>query len=812
MTASDPDLDSLLDNVPWVRKLALQLCSDAHRAEDAAQEACLLAAQRPPRDRGLIRAYLARILRNVLHRDGRSERRRDRREHAFAALRQVEVDDPGELVARAELHAALVAAVLELPDAQRQVVLLHHFEGLEVADVARRVGRSADAVRALLRRARDELRVGLERRGRNFAAVLWSLGGAGAPVVPVVVTLGAFVMKTKILAAAAVVLLACLSIPFLSQRPSPGANDGPTGHSAAVTSATGGERPVPVEDSTPASVQRVAAPVVGRVIEGHLLGLDARLPWSTSLSCTAEWRRDGETVRHEVSVAVGPSGSFRCAMAQWDAASTALRTRWQASDPGYEPLDATFDLADGAAAPLELPVVAAPTLIGRVVAPDGAGIAGVQVVGFAASDGVPRASRLAADTSAADGGWRVRLPAAGQVFVVAVPPSERTDIVVTGVAVEVRGLTDLGEVRMTGSSPVTGTVRWNSGAPVDGAEVDWRVRAEVTLDKGLGLGWAAGHVMQRRVAVSGGDGRFVLPAAAGEVGSVMVQRVAGCLPATFTVVKATAPQDVDVLVDGRPLTIRVLRDGEPAGLSGVQWRRDRFAGNYGTDKDGVLRQLVLDEPLRLRAVSMDQQLASEWVEFEKGAIPDELVLQLLPLDGERVVVRLDGAVLDHVGFVWTSSAVPATHRSMSLRVADGAFVMRAPAGAQRLRLTGVFGQLSEYLLPTEIEVSVPPPGDVVVPVRLGGRLRLVVTDAQGTFVAGRYQLLRDGVATAAARATRPGLTPPTTMTLPAGGEHFSAVYEPGTYELVLDLGAAGETRRAVELVAGRTSDVRVTLP
>lgn len=809
VTASDPSLDNLLGHVPWVRSLALQLCRDVHLAEDAAQEACLLAARRPPRDSGRLRAYLAKIVRNLLRLDARAQRRRSRREQAFAALAQTEPADPAELVARAELHGALVEAVLQLPASYREVVLLHYFEGLEVVTIAARIGRSPDAIRALLRRARADLRGALERRGDRCAVVLCSLAGASGPGLA---TLTTFAMKSKLLVAVAAVLSVGLSLPFLFQSPSGAAAAEPTDRTATATSGSSAEPQVPPLSPESAPVHRVAAPADGRIVTGRLVGLDARLPWSTPLACTAEWQVDGKFERHEFHVEVTPTGDFRGTIAQLPASPPALQVRCQAEDPGYQRLDASLTIAAGSPVSLELQVEPAPILLGRVVAPDGGSIAGVEVLCFAASDGVPRAPHVATATSAADGSWRMRLPAAGEVLAAAVPPANRTDLVVVGVPGAVQGCTDLGEIRFEPVAPITGTVRWQNGTPIAGAELDWRVRVEVTLDQSLGLGWTAGRMVQRRVAIAGGDGRFLLPAAAGEQGSVMVQRAADCLPATFTMVKASAPQEVDVVVDGMPLTVRVLRDGEPAGLSGVQWRRDRFAGNYGTDEHGVLRQLVLDEPLRLRAVSMDKQQASEWLEFAKGTIPQELVLQLQPIDGERVVVRLDGAVLDHVGFDWSSPSDPSLRRSTSAMPVDGAYVMRVPAGAQRLRVIGVRGRPSEFLLPTEVEVTLPLAGELVVPVRLGGRLRLAVTDAGGEFVGGRYRLLQNGQVVAPSRSPRHDTAPPSPRLLPAGGEHFSDILAPGAYELVLDLGAHGESRRTVEIAAGKTTDVRITLP
>lgn len=811
MTAPDPDLDTLLGHVPWVRKLAIQLCRDVHLAEDAAQEAWLMAARGQPRGGGRIRAYLARILRNVLHRDGRTRRRRVRREDEFARLRHEEALDPADAVARAELYRALVEAVLQLPSSQREVVLLHHFEGIEIAAVAARCGRSQDAVRAALRRAREDLRVTLERRGAQFSAVVLSFRVEAAQLVPLTVTWGAFVMKTKVWITAAAALLLCLSIPFFVERGASTMTNGPA-EQATARAAVGIEHEAQAAQPQTTPVERVAVPVAANTIAGQLVGLDARLPWSSQLLLTASWRAGAQVAQHEASINIEREGRFSCRIPQWDASSADLRLQLRADDPSYESFDVTLDVTEATRETIAQEVFAAPILMGRTVALDGTAVAGAQILCFAAKDGIPTAGRLGEKVSGQDGSWRVRLPAASEVFVVGVPSPERADLVVAGIATSVRGITDLGELRMNPSSSVTGTVRWRNGAPIDGAEVSWGCRSAVVLDKDIKLGWSEGRVHQGRSAVADRAGRFLLPAAKGEAGTVSVKRAAGCLPATFNIARATAPQDVEVFVDGRPVTIRVLCDGEPAGRSGIEWRRDVVAGNYATDELGVLRQLVMEEPMRLRAKSMDRERVSEWMEFDRGAVPEELVLQLLPPDGERVVVRLEGADLTDVGFVWTSQADPAVRRTMTLRQVDGVFVMRVPGGEQRLSLAGVSSGASQYLLPTALEVVVPPPGEVVVPVRIGGRLRLAVTDRSGVFLAGKYRLLRDGIEVAAGPSPRGGAAPSATKSMLAGREHFTETYEPGTYELVLDLGAYGESRRTVTIVAGSTEDVRVTVP
>jgi RNA polymerase sigma-70 factor (ECF subfamily) len=78
-----------------------------------------------------------------------------------------EQSTPGRGAVRREQLARLAEALLELPDDQRAAVELHHLQGLSLADVGRRLGRSREAVAGLVYRGLKHLRTLLaERRGQ----------------------------------------------------------------------------------------------------------------------------------------------------------------------------------------------------------------------------------------------------------------------------------------------------------------------------------------------------------------------------------------------------------------------------------------------------------------------------------------------------------------------------------------------------------------------------------------------------------------------------------------------------------------------
>jgi len=143
-----------------VYALCAVLLRDAHEAEDAAQQT-FLSAYEALADGSETRrpdAWLLAIARNeCLDR----LRRRTRRPEA-----PLDRDPPSEsadaVAERNASVAALCAALKELPDRQREALLLHEVCDLGYEDVARVLGTSRPAVESLIHRARRELD---ERRG-----------------------------------------------------------------------------------------------------------------------------------------------------------------------------------------------------------------------------------------------------------------------------------------------------------------------------------------------------------------------------------------------------------------------------------------------------------------------------------------------------------------------------------------------------------------------------------------------------------------------------------------------------------------------
>jgi len=162
--------DFLLKNTRWVQRLVWGMTTDEHLAEDVAQEVCLSALTRGPRNTTNLHAWFRNLARYVLFKVRRSERRRLAREHRHG-ITQAEANGNGHDDARRSTTGRRVAqAVLSLPEPYRSTVLLRYYENLPPREIARRHHVSVETVRTRLRRARERLRPKLlgEWRARRW--------------------------------------------------------------------------------------------------------------------------------------------------------------------------------------------------------------------------------------------------------------------------------------------------------------------------------------------------------------------------------------------------------------------------------------------------------------------------------------------------------------------------------------------------------------------------------------------------------------------------------------------------------------------
>ena len=216
---SDPRLAQLTAEMAWLRRLAKALLRNDD-AEDLAHDAWLVAAEHRPNDGRPLRPWLHRVALNLVRMQARARMRRVARE-ANSATPDVRGANPEELIQRVELQRVLVSEVLRLDEPYRSTVLLHFFEELSCAEIARRFELPEGTVRRRLKVGLDELRkrlVETDKKAGDAAvlAPLASLAAESNPWVPW--TAGAIAMKKLIAALALLLLLIIAGVVWNARR------------------------------------------------------------------------------------------------------------------------------------------------------------------------------------------------------------------------------------------------------------------------------------------------------------------------------------------------------------------------------------------------------------------------------------------------------------------------------------------------------------------------------------------------------------------------------------------------------------------
>lgn len=145
-------------------------------ASDLVQKTLLAACSQQERFRGRTKgelaAWLKRILRNQVI-DAYRQQRRLKRNVAREVSLEASVDGsftragawlaavestPSQRASHEEELVQLAGALAELPEAQREAIVLHHLQGATLANVAQQLGRTEASVAGLLHRGLKALR------------------------------------------------------------------------------------------------------------------------------------------------------------------------------------------------------------------------------------------------------------------------------------------------------------------------------------------------------------------------------------------------------------------------------------------------------------------------------------------------------------------------------------------------------------------------------------------------------------------------------------------------------------------------------
>ena len=223
------DSDLLLQHQRYLRRLVRGLASDGHAADDLEQATWLAALQRPPRSSEGLRAWLARVARNLSFNRRRAEAHEALRRARAGGERSWPPAD--EVAAELELAERVLAAVRALPESLQAAVHARYYEGLALEEIARRTGVPVATIKDRLERARSVLRA---RLGRDVGGE-GSLGAFLAFVRRASASIAGGILVKKLLAFAALVLVVFLAFRMLGSRPERAGSVPGTEALAAVT-------------------------------------------------------------------------------------------------------------------------------------------------------------------------------------------------------------------------------------------------------------------------------------------------------------------------------------------------------------------------------------------------------------------------------------------------------------------------------------------------------------------------------------------------------------------------------------------------
>jgi RNA polymerase sigma-70 factor (ECF subfamily) len=155
---------------PRLYRYALRMCGDVSEAQDALQETFLAAQEKIGqfRGEGRLRNWLYRITGNAClqrHRTNRGRRVTELRlDDIMAHEDRIEEEptawqlDPSEQALSAEMAQRLELAIAQVPDTNRQVLVLRDIEGLSTRETAEALDITEETVKVRLHRARAFVR------------------------------------------------------------------------------------------------------------------------------------------------------------------------------------------------------------------------------------------------------------------------------------------------------------------------------------------------------------------------------------------------------------------------------------------------------------------------------------------------------------------------------------------------------------------------------------------------------------------------------------------------------------------------------
>lgn len=312
------DLESLIRDDEWMRRLARGLLRDAHDADDVVQEAWVAELERGGAGVGRRRGWLGGVVRHRAYRRVRRERvLRERALDARSERPEEAARSAAEEAADRDVKRLVAVALLDLEDDLRTAVHLTYLADLSTREVAARTGVSPTAVRKRLARAHDELRRRLEKEpgaeGGGWATALVPFLRPGGPE-PVAPLAGhrhrapLSMRPLELAAVAAIVLTVTASYSLLNgSSPSPGGAVTRTVEDP-TSSVSGGSGARVTPPATGLAAGRLAKPGPGAVPDVAVIRGRLETPSGEPLG-EGTWTLTGPSGRETVdSGELGPGG------------------------------------------------------------------------------------------------------------------------------------------------------------------------------------------------------------------------------------------------------------------------------------------------------------------------------------------------------------------------------------------------------------------------------------------------------------------------------------------------------------------------
>jgi len=267
-----PEPEALLAHRDFVRGLAMKLVFDEHKADDVVQETWLAALENAPAQPRSLRAWLARVARNLALKSARTDIRRRQRERRNA--RPDETPSALDTLERIALERRVIDAVLALDEPYRTTLVLRFYEDLPPREIAKRMDENSATVRTRLKRGLDMLRARFDRESGSSRTWMLSLLPLLVPTVPAAsaaTTSGGilFMSAKKTLAATAAIAATLLGVLYWNTTQSHSSNTQPRAESHAARAAEASPDSTAAREEESSEPTGPAVPLVVRVIDAR---------------------------------------------------------------------------------------------------------------------------------------------------------------------------------------------------------------------------------------------------------------------------------------------------------------------------------------------------------------------------------------------------------------------------------------------------------------------------------------------------------------------------------------------------------------